>query len=131
MCIEEVVKDLEKVLEKSNSVYFSYAWREKLGEIGELLEVESRYSKLVNWIDKEIIFCNNTKNVFCPADKNESTTISSVKMYCELMQRLAILVHCKMLLLDGKTTTKMRENIEYTLCKLYGINYSEEFGQYL
>jgi hypothetical protein len=131
MKIEEVVKALENELSKSQGIFFGYAWREKLGELGEFLQEESKYAKLVEWIETEIAQCNEVKDVFCPADKNESTTVSMVQVYKDLMQKLAILVHCKQLLLDGRTTMKMRENIEYTLCKLYDLHYSEELETYI
>jgi hypothetical protein len=131
MGINEIINAIQKEVAKGNEEFFGYAWREKMGELGEFLEEESKYAKLVEWIDKELEQCNSLKNVFCPADRTESTTISMVNNYGELMKKLAILVHCKELLLDSRTTIKMRENIEYTLCKLYRIRYNKQLKSYV
>lgn len=127
---ESILKAIEKEIIKGNTEFFSYAWREKLQE-GNFLEKESKYSKLVNWIDNEIELTNSIKNVFCPADKNSNTTLAMVNTYLNLMQKLAVLIHCKELLLDKRSTTKMRENIEYTLCKIYKIHYNENLKSYV
>ena len=131
MEIKDIVNAIEKEFKKKNDDYFSYAWREKLGELGEFLAEESKYTKLVDWINHEIEICNETKNVLSPADKDEKTTRGMVNTYLALMQKLAVLVHCRELLLDSRSTTKMRENIEYTICKLYGVHYSEQLKEYI
>lgn len=131
MGINEIINAIQKEVKKGNSEFFDYAWREKLGELSTFLEEESKYARLVEWIDKELEQANSLKNVFCPADKNELTTMTMVNTYCTLMQKLAILVHCKELLLDNRSTTKMRESIEYTLCKLYRIKYNEKLKVYV
>ena len=131
MEINEIINAIQKEIKKGNGEFFNYAWREKLGELGSFLEEEGKYSKLVNWIDTEIQSCNSLKNVFCPADRNEQTTMSMVNTYGDLMKKLAILIHCKELLLDSRTTIKMRENIEYTICKLYNIKYVANLNSYV
>ena len=131
MEIKDIINAVEKEIGKSKDEYFSYAWREKLGELGEFLAEESKYSQLVKWIDKELEQCNSLKNIFSPADKDEKTTRAMVNTYLELMQKLAVLVHCRELLLDSRSTTKMRENIEYTICKLYRVHYSEQLKEYI
>ena len=131
MEIKDIAKAIEKEFKKKNDDYFSYAWREKLGELGEFLAEESKYTKLLDWINHEIDRCNETKNVLSPADKDEKTTRGMVNTYLALMQKLAVLVHCRELLLDSRSTTKMRENIEYTICKLYGVHYNKELNEYV
>jgi hypothetical protein len=131
MEIKDIITAVQKEIGKSNDEYFSYAWREKLGQLGEFLAEESKYSQLMKWIDKELKQCNSLKNIFSPSDKNENTTVALVNTYLALMQKLAVLVHCRELLLDSRSTTKMRENIEYTICKLYGIHYNEELKEYI
>lgn len=108
--------------------YFSYAWREK---VNEMLTEESRYTKLVQWLDKEIEQTLSIVNVFCPADKTESYTNKFFQTYLEQMKNFAVMIHFRELLLDEKTTTKMRENLEYTVCRLYGIHYSEFLNDYV
>lgn len=131
MGINDIINAIQKEVIKKNGEFFDYAWREKLGELGTFLEEESKYAKLIDWIDKELDEVNSLKNVFCPADKNENTTMAMVNNYGELMKKLAILVHCKELLIDNRSTTKMRENIDYTLCRLYNIRYSEQLKDYV
>lgn len=125
---EELFGLVDTILSQTLDTYFSYAWREHLGEF---LAVESRYSKLVEWIDKEISMCKMLINVFCPADKHENYTNEDIRNYLSNMQKFSVLTHCRFILLDSRSNTKMRENIEYTLCKLYDISYDEELGKYI
>ena len=131
MGINDIINAIQKEIGKGQDEFFGYAWREKLGELGEFLREESKYARLVEWINEELQSCNSLKNIFCPADRDENTTLAMVNTYGNLMKKLAILVHCKELLLDNRSTTKMRENIEYTICKLYHIRYSSKLNQYV
>nr|DAP89027.1 MAG TPA: hypothetical protein [Caudoviricetes sp.] len=126
--VKDMSAAIEREIRKNDGIYFSYAWREKLGE---LLEEESRYAKLVNWLNREIELSESVINVFAPADRTKDYTKGNLATYMEQIQKLAILIHSRELLLDSRTTREMRENIEYTLGKLYGIHYSEEFGDYI
>ena len=126
--VKDVSAAIEREIRKNDGIYFSYSWREKLGEF---LEEESRYAKLVNWLNREIELSESVINVFAPADRTKDYTKGNLATYMEQIQKLAILIHSRELLLDSRTTREMRENIEYTLGKLYGIHYSEEFGDYI
>ena len=128
---ENILKAIEQELNKGNEQFFGYAWRDKLKILGDFLEEESRYTQLVTWINQEIGKTNQTKNVFSPASKDKDTTLAMVNNYLSLMQKLAVLIHCREMLLDSRTTTQERENIEYTLCKLYKIHYSEKLRSYI
>lgn len=128
---KKAIEAIQKTLSSSNERIFSYAWREKLGEMGEFLEQESRYCKLVNWIDHRLDCEIKTIGVFCPCDKDENYTMAYLNTYLESMQTVGVLTQLKELLLDSRSTTKMRENIEYTLCKLYNLEYSEQFKDYI
>ena len=86
---------------------------------------------MVNWLNREIELSESVINVFAPADRTKDYTKGNLATYMEQIQKLAILIHSRELLLDSRTTREMRENIEYTLGKLYGIHYSEEFGDYI
>lgn len=127
MEIEKLLNAIKNEFRKHDNTYFEYAWREK---IGDMLETESKYEKLVEWIDEQLDFCCETVGVFSPADRNEKTTMQNVNTYRTFMEKIAILVHCREMLLDSRSTTKMRENIEYTLCKLYKISYDKELNLY-
>ncbi len=126
--VNDLYEALSKSLRKNNQTFFSYAWRE---QIENMIATESKYSRLVEWIDREIELSGELLNVFSPADKTEDYTKGYLANYLEQIQKYAVLVHCKDLLLDSRTTTQMRENIEYTLGKLYGIHYSNELEIYV
>jgi hypothetical protein len=125
---EELISVIENTLSQTLDIYFSYAWREK---IGEFLEEESKYTKLVCWIDKEIDICTKAINVFSPADRDEDYKNRDIKEYLNSMQKLSTLLHFRLLLIDSRSNTKIRENIEYTICKLYDISYSEQLEDYV
>ena len=49
-------------------MYFGYAWREKINEI---LSNESKYARLVEWINERIDFNREVIDLFNPADRTE------------------------------------------------------------
>lgn len=128
MEIKEIEKALEREIKAHLGEYFSYAWRDKLGE---MLAVESKFARLLEWVNKEIADCCFVVNFFSPADKNENYTMTHIKIYLDKMRDLAVLVHCRELLLDNRTTVEMRENVEYTICKLFNIHYCENLKCYV
>lgn len=128
MEIKEIEKALEREIKAHLGEYFSYAWRDKLGE---MLAVESKFARLLEWVNKEIADCCFVVNFFSPADKNENYTRAKAQIYVEHIKRLGILVHCRELLIDSRTTVEMRENIEYTLCKFFNIFYEEKLDCYI
>lgn len=111
-----------------NAEFFAAAWRE-LSDV--CFEIASRYSKLVAWCDKEIRQAGGIINAFSPADKTADYTTEQAKLWREQVHYVAELVYFRGLLLDHRTTNKQRENIEYTICKLYGIHYSEHLEDYV
>ena len=115
----KILQSIRNKFYDSSFEYFSYAWREK---VDEMLTTESRFTKLVEWLDKEIEQKLSLVNVFCPADRTDDYTNQFFQTYTEQMKDIAVMTHCRELLLDSRTTTQMRENIEYTICKVYGIH---------
>lgn len=126
--MNNIEKAIENSIRENLGFYFSSAWRDK---IGDMLEEESKYARLAEWVNKEIERCVKLVNAFCPADKDEAYTNGFANTYLSQMQKLGVLVHCRLLLYDDRTTLEMRENIEYTLCKLYGIKYSTMLKEYI
>ena len=120
-----IEEDLKKVFESYNKIFFSYAWRDK---INEFLTAESKYSRLVEWINERIDLEFGIINVFNPADKDECFTNALMKDYLDACKNVALLVNAKTIILDKNCSTKMRENWEYTLCKLFNIKYNSELG---
>ena len=120
--MNNLLKNIEKFLIENNEIYFSYAWREK---INEFLSDESKYSRLIDWINNEINNYKENLNLFNPADKIDGYTNSFLKTYRDSCMNLTMLLNFKYILLDNRTTMSMRENIEYTICKLYNIHYND------
>ena len=123
-----MINNIEKFLQKNNITFFSYAWREK---INETLTTESKYSKLVDWINEEIENQRINLNVFNPVDKTENYLTADLKIHLRACQNIAFLLNSKWIILDNNCTTKMRANYEYTICKLFNIKYNAELGVYV
>ncbi len=98
-----------------------------------MLEQESKYSKLVDWIDREIKDKMTTANFFSPADMDKvgDYTNNFFETFREQLSDIAMLTYFRELLLDDRTTTKMRENIEYSIGKVFGIHYDEYLKDYV
>lgn len=124
---EKILKEIEKVFKKSNETFYSYAWREN---VCNFLTKESKYNKLIEWIDTTISLNSSVVCAFNPADKDDSYINGYFKTYKESCAIIAMLINFKIILLDSKTSTKMRENIEQTLCKLFNISYTESLNGY-
>lgn len=122
--VKEVSAAIEREIRKNDGIYFSYAWREKLGEF---LEEESRYGKLVNWLNERLELYEGTINTFSPADWSEEFEES----YLRQIQDCAVMIHARDLLLDSRCSGKMRENIEKWICRHFKVRYSEEFEEYI
>lgn len=125
---EDLIKAIERQYNKSRDAYFSYAWREK---VNEFLSDESKYARLVDWINDRIDFNRDTIDVFNPADRTEQYNNGFFKKYCEACKELAMLINFKEIILDNHCTTKMRENIEYAICKFFNIHYNEQLRCYV
>lgn len=111
-----------------NAEFFAMAIHNKQGEY---LEETSRFSRLVDWCDNEIRQAGIVLNVFSPADKTKDYTQANFNLWRENIHIIAELLYFRELLVDSRATTEQRNNIEYTICKLYGIHYNEELGGYV
>ena len=128
MNVDDLLENIEKFMIDNNKVFFSYAWREN---VNNLLSSEYRYSKLIDWINKEIETQKNNMNIFNPADKVIGYTNEYFKNYETACKNIAMLLNFKEVLLSEKCTIKMRENIEYTICKVFNIKYNEMLNDYV
>ena len=125
---ESLIDVLEGEIRKGLDGYYSCAWRDKLGK---LLESESRYVALAKWAKEKRDFNEGLMHTFSPADRDDGYTRGMLNTYLECAQKVCVLTHLYELLIDGRTTDAMRENIEYTLCKVYGLRYSEYLKEYI
>lgn len=120
--LEDAIKNIFK---ENNQEFFSYAWREN---VENFLSAENRYTQLIDWINEQIEINLNVINVFNPADKDSAYSIGYLKNYLDSCQKIGVLINAKTIILDEKCTTKMRENWEYTLCKIFNLVYNKDIG---
>lgn len=128
MDVDDLLENIEKFMLDNNKVFFNYAWREN---IRNMFSTEDKYSKLIDWINEQIKFYKNNMNIFNPADKMINYTNEFFKNYETACKNIAMLLNFKEVLLSEKCTTKMRENIEYTICKVFNIKYNERLNCYV
>lgn len=116
---------MEKEFLKNNLVFFSYAWREN---VLNFMKKESKFSYLIDWINERLkieFIIINTQN---PSDRDKNYTVKNIKIYIDACKNVGILLNLKFILMDNKSTTKMREDVEHTICKLYNIYYNKSLG---
>jgi hypothetical protein len=119
---------MEKEFLKNNLDFFSYAWREN---VLNFMEKESKFSYLIKWVNERLsleFMLINTQN---PADRDENYTIKNIKTYMDSCKNVGILLNLKFILMDDKSTTKMREDVEHTICKLYNLYYKDKEGYFI
>ena len=127
---ENILKKLRKEISDSFGNFFFYAWDEKLSQ---MLEKESRYAKLVDWINNEIDNKIGLSNLFSPATMEKVANYSSnfFNTFKDNIGDVAILIYFRELLLDDRSSTKIRRNIEYAIEKLFDVHYSEYLKSYV
>ena len=111
-----------------NAEFFAMAFRQVSGD---LLEQASRYNRLVDWLDKEMRQAGGIINAFTPAAKTDDYTQAQAKLWREQVHYFAELLYFRGLLLDNRTSNEERQNIEYTLEKIYGVKYDEYLEDYV
>ena len=128
---ERILRKIEYELKKGFSEYFSYEWRDRIGDsIGDMLDTNSRFVKLAEWFQREINLRIPSINVLCPADRETYYTVGIFRTYKETMADMAIMIHFRELLLDNRTTDKMRGEIEYAAGRIFGVRYNEITDSY-
>ena len=128
MEVENLLKAIEKTLKKSGEEFSSFLWRERMGEA---LETQKRFSRLVEWINRELETSGCVACIDAPMNRESEYTKGKLADYVEAVQKVGVLVHCRELLTDERTSKEQRENIEYTLGKLYGVHYNEYLESYV
>ena len=128
MQTEKLLNALSEAFKESGEKFSEFLWREN---IGEMIESQKRYSRLVEWIERQIDICMLRININTPANKSEDYTNGKFSDYLEDLKDVALLVNCKELLKDERTSREQRGNIEYTLGKIYGVHYSEYLEDYV
>lgn len=123
-----LVKSIEKKFNKNNETFFSYAWRDKVGEI---LKDESKYARLVDWIDEQIEINLRNINIFNPADKNKNYSKADFNTYLDSCRDLSLLINLKWIMLDSRSSSEIRENIEYAICSHFKIHFNDKLNKYI
>lgn len=126
--IDELKRVLSQHLGKENAEFFAQAIHTKQGEY---LEETSRFSRLIAWIDNEIRNAGIVINAFSPADKHDAYTTANFKLWREHIHLIGEMLYFREMLADNRATTAQRQNIEYAVCKLYGIHYNKDLGGYV
>lgn len=118
-----ILRAIEEELRHNNRHYFSYVWREK---IKNELKADSKYQKLLDWINNEIHVNLSVSNVLDPAEGD----LEYLDDYARAMYRFSMLTRWREQLIYPMCTDEMRANIEKALCKKMGIRYWEQAGDY-
>lgn len=113
---------------RNNEEFFSYAWR---NNVENFLTNESRYVKLVEWINQRLETNFNIINVLNPADKDVYYTNGNARSYFNACREVGVLLNAKYIILDDNCTAEMRKNWEETICKIFNIRYSEFLKCYI
>ena len=119
-----ILRAIEEVMTQNNRHYFSYIWREK---VKNELKADSKYQKLLDWINAEINISLSLINVINPAEGE----LEYWDLYKTAMGKIAVLVHLREILLYQTCTDEMRASIERCFCEKMKIRYWEPLGEYL
>lgn len=120
---EKFFKSLEYELKQINTIFFSYAWREKTDE---WLKTESRFTALIRWLDSEISERKKLTAIFNPADEPEQ-----FNFYYKQLSELAFMLQARDVILDSHCTTSIRTAWEQKICEQFDIYYSDYLNEYL
>lgn len=124
----EIMKSFEEYFKKNNLFFFDYALKDNLKNY---FEYDSKYQALLEWIDRELRSEQITQNIINPAIKEDGYTNGDLERFKEASMNVAMLLSFRNLLVDSTTTTTIRDNIEYSICKIYNIEYKKEFNGYI
>lgn len=125
---KKLIAVLSDEFKKIGEQFSEFLWKEKLGE---MIETQRRFVRLIEWIDREIEVSGLSIDISAPMNKDKNYTKGDMAAYLDGIQRFAVLVHSRELLLDDRTSGEQRKNIEYTLEKLYGVHYDEYLEDYV
>lgn len=125
---EAFLSYLEDFMVENNAEFIDFAMKE---QIANLLEQSSRYAKLVEWIDKQIEANKNNMNAFNPSLRNDDYINAYFKNYDEACKNIAMLLNLRFILVNKHCTNDMRENIEYTICKVFNVHYNDSLQAYV
>lgn len=91
----------------------------------------SKQDKLIKWLNKKIEEKMLSVNKFLFVNRDDKEYDNLLDNSREQLSDISFMIYLRELLLDEKSTTQMRENIEYTICKVFGTKYSEYLEDYI
>ena len=125
---EAFLSYLEDSMIENNLEFMNFALKE---QVTNFLEQNSKYAKLVEWLDSEIEFYKNNMVAFNPSLRNDDYINAYFKNYDEACKNIAMLLNLRFILVNKHCTNEMRENIEYTICKVFGVHYNDNLEAYV
>lgn len=131
--LDHIQIKIQEELQESNLIFFGYAWRDKIENI---LMKESRFSRLVEWINNELEHHMRIIRLFNPSmradyDDKMIYTVEMFENYKTALLNQSLLIHAREIILDKHCTENHREAIEAMLCKMYNIKYYETRNCYV
>ena len=125
---KDLVDAIEKRLKKEGNLFLPSLWTDA---VVKAAQKQNRWGKLLAWIDRRLDDLAIVTNVMTPANRDEDYKKRDLDDWLENMKDIAVLTSCELILLDEKATEAQRENTEYTLEKLFGVEWSENFNDYV
>lgn len=125
---KDLVDAIEKRLKKEGNLFLPSLWTEA---VVKAAQKQNRWGKLLAWIDRRLDDLSIVTNVMTPANRDEDYKKRDLDSWLDNMKDIAVLTSCELILLDEKATEAQRENIEYTLEKLFGVRWSEYLNDYV
>lgn len=125
---EAFLSYLEDFMIENNLEFMNFALKE---QVTNFLEQNSKYAKLVEWLDSEIEFYKNNMVAFNPSLRNDDYINAYFKNYDEACKNIAMLLNLRFILVNKHCTNEMRENIEYTICKVFNVHYNDNLEAYV
>lgn len=125
---EQIIQALKSKFDTLNLTFYQNIWEKRV--YNWLLE-DDKYSKLADWCSREIEVLGDISSVFSPINKSDKYSMDDFKTYKDSIGNLAIIVHLRSILVSAKCSDQERKNIEYALCKIFNIAYSDTANEYI
>lgn len=128
MTTKDLIDAIGTRLKKEGNLFLPSVWTEA---VVKAAEKQNRWGKLIAWIDRRLDDLAIVTNVMTPANRDEDYKKRDLDDWLENMKDIAVLTSCELILLDDKATEVQRDNVEYTLRRLFGVEWSENFNDYV
>ena len=128
MTTKDLIDAIGTRLKKEGNLFLPSVWTEAVVAAAER---QNRWGKLVAWTDRRLDELAVATNVMTRASRDEDYKKRDLDSWLDNMKDIAVLTSCELILLDEKATEAQRENIEYTLEKLFGVRWSEYLNDYV